>query len=135
MEITAKDIGKKVRVVEKEGVLRYVGNVHFSSGVWCGIELSSSPGKNDGVVNGVRYFACPQSSGLMAPLAKVSLIEYESYEDGASGPYSMLFFNQKSASEEKDELSENDLKSEKGAIEEGLHKSCENIFADLNVEV
>lgn len=126
-----------MRVVEKEGTLRFVGNVHFSPGVWCGIELSSSPGKNDGVVNGVRYFACPQSSGLMAPLAKVSLIDYENYEDGASGPYSMLFINQKNESEEKDELSETYVKTscEKGVIEEGLHKSCENIFGDLGVEV
>ncbi|RZB40792.1 CAP GLY domain containing protein, partial [Asbolus verrucosus] len=103
LEITSKDIGKRVRVVDKEGTLRYIGNVHFSTGVWCGVELANSLGKNDGVVHGVRYFVCPQSCGLMAPLAKVSLTEgYESVEDGVSGPYSMLFINQKDETYKQD---------------------------------
>ncbi|GJQ71349.1 hypothetical protein Trydic_g11082 [Trypoxylus dichotomus] len=89
-EITAKDVGKKVRVADKEGILRFVGNVHFTTGVWCGVELASAVGKNDGVVRGVRYFTCPASRGLMAPLSKVSLID-EIAEDAASGPYSMIF--------------------------------------------
>ncbi|XP_063921351.1 centrosomal protein of 164 kDa isoform X2 [Zophobas morio] len=154
LEITPKDIGKKVRVVEKEGTLRYVGNVHFSTGVWCGVELSSSLGKNDGVVNGVRYFACPQSCGLMAPLSKVSLLEgHDNIEDGISGPYSMLFINQKDEtykadSTEEDILnqtvievsqdnrfkSKNDLNGETEAELEN-HKSCENLFTELAVEV
>ncbi|KAH0809603.1 hypothetical protein GEV33_013187 [Tenebrio molitor] len=121
--ITSKDIGKKVRVVEKEGTLRYVGNVHFSSGVWCGVELSNSLGKNDGVVHGVRYFACPQSCGLMAPLAKVSLLEgYESVEDGISGPYSMLFINQKNESFNGD--------STEDSIEDILHQTVIEVAQD-----
>ncbi|KAF5292624.1 hypothetical protein FQA39_LY13957 [Lamprigera yunnana] len=93
-EVSRKDIGKKVRVAEKEGVLRFVGNVHFTQGVWCGVELFSSNGKNDGCVRGVRYFACPDSRGLMAPLCKVLLvddIEFEEEDDVHSGPHSMLF--------------------------------------------
>ncbi|XP_050500457.1 uncharacterized protein LOC114343874 isoform X3 [Diabrotica virgifera virgifera] len=93
-EITAKNIGNRVRVGDKEGILRFVGEVKFSKGVWCGIELSTSAGKNDGFVNGIRYFACPDRRGLMAPLAKVSLVNAncETIEN-ASGPYSMLFIN------------------------------------------
>ncbi|XP_072380106.1 uncharacterized protein toc isoform X4 [Diabrotica undecimpunctata] len=93
-EITAKNIGNRVRVGDKEGILRFVGEVKFSKGVWCGIELSTSAGKNDGFVNGIRYFACPDRRGLMAPLAKVSLVNSncETIEN-ASGPYSMLFIN------------------------------------------
>ncbi|KRT85943.1 hypothetical protein AMK59_857, partial [Oryctes borbonicus] len=89
-EVTAKDVGKKVRVADKEGILRFVGNVHFTTGVWCGVQLASAVGKNDGVIRGVRYFTCPASCGLMAPLSKVSLID-EIAEDAASGPYSMIF--------------------------------------------
>lgn len=89
-EVTAKDIGKKVRVADKEGILRFVGNVHFTTGIWCGVELASAVGKNDGTVRGVRYFTCPASCGLMAPLSKVSPID-EIAEDAASGPYSMIF--------------------------------------------
>lgn len=83
-----------MRVGEKEGVLRFVGKVHFTEGIWCGIELSNGNGKNDGCVRGVRYFACPDSRGLMAPLFKVLLIddiEFEVGEDRHSGPHSMLF--------------------------------------------
>lgn len=85
------DLGRKVRVAEKDGLLRFVGDVHFASGVWCGVELFESAGKNDGSVRGVRYFQCPASHGLMAPLAKVSLVHDEGYEDCGSGPYSILF--------------------------------------------
>ncbi|XP_056630137.1 uncharacterized protein LOC130440813 isoform X1 [Diorhabda sublineata] len=92
-EITTKHIGNRVRIGDKEGILRFVGDVHFSKGVWCGIELSTSVGKNDGFINGVRYFACPDRCGLMAPLAKVSLINNTESIEHASGPYSMLFFD------------------------------------------
>ncbi|KAK5645223.1 hypothetical protein RI129_006523 [Pyrocoelia pectoralis] len=93
-ELSRKDLGKKVRVADKEGTLRFIGNVHFSQGVWCGIELPNANGKNDGCVRGVRYFACPDSRGLMAPLCKVSLVDGNEFDDGEnihSGPHSMLF--------------------------------------------
>lgn len=83
-----------MRVADKEGVLRFVGNVHFNQGVWCGVELPNATGKNDGCVRGVRYFACPDSHGLMAPLSKVLLISddcFDEEEDATSGPHSILF--------------------------------------------
>ncbi|KAJ8920030.1 hypothetical protein NQ315_011680 [Exocentrus adspersus] len=101
IEINAQQIGKKVRIGEKEGILKFVGPVHFSKGVWCGVELINSIGKNDGNVNGVRYFSCADGSGLMAPLSKVSLVAgsceslNEDSEDVSSGPYSMLFIEPK----------------------------------------
>ncbi|XP_018567471.1 uncharacterized protein LOC108908047 isoform X2 [Anoplophora glabripennis] len=98
-EISNKQIGERVRIGEKEGILKFVGNVHFSKGVWCGIELTNSTGKNDGIVNGVRYFACADRCGLMAPQSKVSLLTTGSCEslndDVSSGPYSMLFIEPK----------------------------------------
>lgn len=97
-EISNKQIGKKVRIGEKEGILKFVGNVHFSKEVWCGVELTNSVGKNDGMVNGVRYFACADRRGLMVPQSKVSLLagSCESLNDDvSSGPYSMLFIEPK----------------------------------------
>ncbi|KAG5884312.1 hypothetical protein JTB14_018035 [Gonioctena quinquepunctata] len=93
-----ENIGKRVRVGEKEGILRYVGNVCFSKGTWCGVELSAPIGKNDGTVNGVRYFSCSDRCGLMAPLSKIAIVEgsCESLSDNSSGPYSMLFIDPKS---------------------------------------
>lgn len=81
-------------MADKDGILRFVGGVHFSSGVWCGVELFEATGKNDGSVRGVRYFQCPPCHGLMAPLAKVILTNddgYDAPDDCGSGPYSILF--------------------------------------------
>lgn len=74
------------------GTLRYFGGVHFAKGSWCGVELSNAEGKNDGTVQGVRYFQCPPLCGLMLPVSNVTLIDnQETAEDCASGPYSILF--------------------------------------------
>jgi len=40
------------------GVLRFVGPTSFASGLWSGVELASECGKNDGSVDGIRYFVC-----------------------------------------------------------------------------
>ncbi|XP_017775385.1 PREDICTED: CAP-Gly domain-containing linker protein 1-like isoform X2 [Nicrophorus vespilloides] len=95
-ELSKHDLGKKVRVNDREGVLRFVGTVHFAPGVWCGVEVESGKGKNNGTVRGVRYFECPEDCGLMAMRAKVSLSDeleqqQEEEQDHYSGPYSMIF--------------------------------------------
>lgn len=56
----------------REGIVRYVGNVHFADGVWCGIELSGgSVGTNGGEHTGWRYFACPNNRGVFVRIGKV----------------------------------------------------------------
>ncbi|KAK9879869.1 hypothetical protein WA026_008372 [Henosepilachna vigintioctopunctata] len=70
--ISSADLGKTVVTVGKVGILRFVGKVHFASGVWCGIELETDAGKNDGCIDGIRYFTCSRGRGLMTPLSKVS---------------------------------------------------------------
>ena len=47
-----------------QGVVRYVGRVDFSAGVWLGIELDTGRGRNDGSVAGRRYFECAPRHGL-----------------------------------------------------------------------
>ena len=49
---------------KKPGVLKFIGETQFSSGVWCGIALSDPCGKNDGSVAGVRYFQCDEQHGI-----------------------------------------------------------------------
>ena len=66
-----------------QGYVKYVGAVHFRPGVWVGIELSSSSGKNDGEVadrNGVkrRYFQCKPLHGLFAKSEKVIQVQKKS---------------------------------------------------------
>ncbi|XP_053625789.1 restin homolog isoform X10 [Plodia interpunctella] len=56
----------------KAGTLRYVGVTEFAPGVWGGVELDDPLGKNDGSVDGKRYFECAPRFGLFAPIAKIS---------------------------------------------------------------
>ncbi|CAG9759782.1 unnamed protein product [Ceutorhynchus assimilis] len=92
-EINDTYLGKTVRIGDKEGLLKYVGSVHFAKGVWCGIELKNGCGKNNGTVNGVQYFSCHEHRGLMVQASKVVLSEGNSESvdtDNVSGPYSIL---------------------------------------------
>uniref|UniRef100_A0A1I8NU60 CAP-Gly domain-containing protein n=1 Tax=Stomoxys calcitrans TaxID=35570 RepID=A0A1I8NU60_STOCA len=57
----------------RPGILRYLGETQFASGNWCGIELDEGSGKNDGSVDGIRYFECKPKFGVFVPIAKVSL--------------------------------------------------------------
>lgn len=40
----------------RPGVLQYIGETKFSPGNWCGVQLDEPTGKNDGSVDGVKYF-------------------------------------------------------------------------------
>ncbi|XP_036358339.1 kinesin-like protein KIF13A isoform X8 [Octopus sinensis] len=48
----------------KPGVVQFIGTVHFASGIWIGVELDNPEGKNDGSVNGSRYFKCRSKHGI-----------------------------------------------------------------------
>lgn len=69
-------VGDRVIVMSgqgsKIGILRYKGETGFASGIWCGVELDDPIGKNDGAVEGIRYFECLPKYGLFAPASKVS---------------------------------------------------------------
>ena len=41
-----------------------MGETEFAGGEWFGIELKDTIGKNDGSVNGHRYFTCGDNTGL-----------------------------------------------------------------------
>ena len=59
------------RVVARKndaGYLRFVGEVGFSEGTWCGVELDQPTGKNDGQVQGKRYFKCAARHGCFVKL-------------------------------------------------------------------
>ncbi|XP_030079254.1 restin homolog isoform X9 [Drosophila hydei] len=57
----------------RPGILRYLGETQFAPGNWCGVELDEGSGKNDGAVDGIRYFECKPKFGVFVPIAKVSL--------------------------------------------------------------
>jgi hypothetical protein len=64
-------LGSSVTVNGKEalgtGVLRFIGNTKFRPGLWAGIEFATAVGKNDGSVDGTRYFSCAPEHGVFVP--------------------------------------------------------------------
>ena len=55
------------------GVIRYIGPVDFAEGIWLGVELRTAKGKNDGTVQGKRYFQCKSNHGLIVRPSKVTV--------------------------------------------------------------
>ncbi|PAA75162.1 hypothetical protein BOX15_Mlig022873g2 [Macrostomum lignano] len=57
----------------RPGTLRFVGTAGFAKGkgLFAGVELDEPTGKNDGSVEGERYFTCKPRYGLFAPVHRV----------------------------------------------------------------
>ena len=68
--------GDKVIVIKSglRGVVRYVGETEFKSGLWIGLELELRRGKNDGSVRDVRYFECRPDYGLFLREQSVRIV-------------------------------------------------------------
>ncbi|KAF8337534.1 dynein associated protein-domain-containing protein [Cantharellus anzutake] len=66
MPPAAEDIpvGAFVETSTGTGYVRYSGATNFAPGKWVGVELSEPRGKNDGSVQGVRYFECAPLYGV-----------------------------------------------------------------------
>ncbi|OKL58004.1 hypothetical protein UA08_06690 [Talaromyces atroroseus] len=55
--------------------VRFVGSTHFAPGEWIGVELDDATGKNDGSVQGERYFDCEHGFGMfIRPSAIASVL-------------------------------------------------------------
>ncbi|CAN0506395.1 unnamed protein product, partial [Laminaria digitata] len=64
-------VGSRVTVTGKKGVVKFIGTTEFAAGDWIGVELDSTEGKNNGTVNGVRYFDGREGHGLFVKKAQV----------------------------------------------------------------
>ncbi|XP_027205610.2 CAP-Gly domain-containing linker protein 4-like [Dermatophagoides pteronyssinus] len=70
------EIGDRIIVGNaKIGTLRYCGPTQFATGIWTGIELDEPIGKNDGSIDGIRYFVCPPQYGIFAPINRISKLD------------------------------------------------------------
>lgn len=56
------------------GKIRFVGNLHFTTGEWIGIELDNPSGKNDGSAKGERYFECAPGYGMFLKPSMIACV-------------------------------------------------------------
>ncbi|OCH92962.1 dynactin [Obba rivulosa] len=67
-------LGALVEVPAGRGIVRFCGATSFAPGKWVGLELSEPNGKNDGVVQGVKYFTCKPNHGVFVRPSQVKII-------------------------------------------------------------
>ena len=72
--MTEPVIGSIVEVPVGRGLVRFYGATSFSPGKWVGIELNEPVGKNDGTVQGVKYFTCKPNHGMFIRPSQVKVI-------------------------------------------------------------
>ncbi|XP_030018057.1 dynactin subunit 1-like isoform X4 [Sphaeramia orbicularis] len=74
-------IGSTVEVTGKgqRGTVAYIGATLFASGKWVGVILDEPKGKNDGTVQGKRYFTCEENHGIFVRQSQIQVVE-----DGSS---------------------------------------------------
>uniref|UniRef100_A0A8C5NAV3 Dynactin subunit 1 n=1 Tax=Gouania willdenowi TaxID=441366 RepID=A0A8C5NAV3_GOUWI len=66
-------VGSLVEVIGKgqRGTVAYIGTTLFASGKWVGVILDEAKGKNDGTVQGKRYFTCEENHGIFVRQSQV----------------------------------------------------------------
>ena len=58
-------VGQKVQLNDgRTALVRFKGVTSFAPGEWVGVELEEPSGKNDGAVQGERYFTCEDKHGM-----------------------------------------------------------------------
>lgn len=70
-------IGSVVEVTGKgqRGTVAYIGATLFASGKWVGVILDEPKGKNDGTVQGKRYFICEENHGIFVRQSQIQVVE------------------------------------------------------------
>ncbi|OAX81109.1 hypothetical protein ACJ72_04554 [Emergomyces africanus] len=71
----------------RHAIIRFIGSTSFAPGDWIGVELNEPTGKNDGSVQGERYFDCEHGFGMFVrPAAVVSILEQPKREERKPAP-------------------------------------------------
>nr|XP_034995169.1 dynactin subunit 1 isoform X3 [Zootoca vivipara] len=82
VEVSGKPlkVGSRVEVIGKgyRGTVAYVGATLFATGKWVGVILDEAKGKNDGMVQGRKYFTCEENHGIFVRQSQIQV-----FDDGA----------------------------------------------------
>jgi hypothetical protein len=85
-------VGDRIHVsrIEKNGRTKFIGSTHFSSGIWVGVELFEGCGKNDGSMQGRRYFNCTPFHGIFvrpSSCSKITAIQETAIQEKNNGKH------------------------------------------------
>ena len=76
-ELSNYHIGQHVELSDgRAAIVQFIGNTHFAAGDWVGVELENGSGKNDGEVQGQRYFDCPENHGMFVRPAAITILDH-----------------------------------------------------------
>jgi dynactin 1 len=68
-------LGQVINLLDgRQATVRFIGSTHFAPGDWIGVELDDATGKNDGSVQGERYFDCEHGFGMFIRPSAVSSV-------------------------------------------------------------
>ncbi|XKL66819.1 hypothetical protein PGB90_010239 [Kerria lacca] len=60
-----------IRPYNTSGLISFIGNTDFAPGIWIGVELDAPMGKNDGTVQGIKYFDSKPKHGIFVRADKL----------------------------------------------------------------
>eukprot|EP00047_Mylnosiga_fluctuans_P013602 m.32350 g.32350 ORF g.32350 m.32350 type:complete len:1233 (-) comp4987_c0_seq1:52-3750(-) len=77
--MAAVKVGQRVLFVSKnlKATVRFYGDTKFAPGKWVGIELDEAEGKNNGSVQGEKYFDCADNHGMFVKPEQIKALPAE----------------------------------------------------------
>lgn len=86
-EISDFQVGQTVELQDgRMATVKFAGSTHFATGDWLGVELENASGKNDGAVQGQRYFDCQPSHGMFVRPSVAIVLDQPTPKQNGQGP-------------------------------------------------